>query len=95
MEGKLQTEGQPLEPYRDLLTNSKGPIAHVTMSVGFSKEYGAMKVSASVSLACDQNEKSINKAGERAFDKAAELVEDGWRELEQRMKASAESATGR
>lgn len=54
--------------------------AKVTISLGRSLPYGEVKVSASVTLVCDQNEVTINRAGEIAFLKAQELVEDCWRE---------------
>ena len=55
--------------------------ATVSISVGEGMDYGALKVSATVTLACDQNEATIDKAGELAFYKALELVRDGWSEL--------------
>ena len=55
--------------------------AKVTIGVSEAMDYGAMKVSATVSLACDQNEPAINQAGELAFYKAVELMRDGWSEL--------------
>ena len=55
--------------------------ARVAISVAEGMDYGALKVSATVSVSCDQDEKTINKAGELAFYKALELVRDGWGEL--------------
>ena len=55
--------------------------ARVAITVAEGMDYGSLKVSATVSVACDQNEPSINKAGELAFYKALELVRDGWGEL--------------
>lgn len=55
--------------------------AKVSIGVGEGLEYGAVKVSATVSLVCDQNEAAINKAGELAFFKALELMRDGWSHL--------------
>lgn len=52
--------------------------ARVSMSVSQSMEYGSAKVSATVTLCCDQNELTINQAGELAFVKACELLKDGW-----------------
>lgn len=56
--------------------------ARVALNVGESMEFGAMKVSATVSVSCDQDEESINKAGELAFHKALEFVRDGWSHLD-------------
>lgn len=55
--------------------------ARVSMTVAEGMDYGAMRVSATVTLACDQDEPTINKAGELAFYKALELIRDGWKEL--------------
>lgn len=55
--------------------------ARVAITVAEGLDYGSLKVSATVSVACDQDEPSVNKAGELAFYKALELVRDGWREL--------------
>ncbi len=52
--------------------------ARVAITVAEGMDYGALKVSATVSVSCDQNEKTIDKAGELAFYKALELVRDGW-----------------
>jgi hypothetical protein len=55
--------------------------ARVAVGVSEGMDYGALKVSVTVSVACDQNESTINKAGELAFYKALELMRDGWGEL--------------
>ena len=72
-EGVLK-EGKYQRLWRDRVV----PPANVTMSVGRSTEFGAVRVQASVTLHCDQCEKSVNKAGELAFNKACELLNDGW-----------------
>lgn len=64
----------------DISGTYAGVLARVNMGVSESLEFGAVKVSASVTLTCDQNEKKINKAGELAFKKSLELVMDGFRE---------------
>lgn len=61
----------------ELLYRGQGPHATVSMNVGRALGYGELKVSAHVSLACDQNEETINEAGRRAFLKAAEFCQDG------------------
>ncbi len=62
--------------------------ARVSISVSEGMDYGALKVSATVSVSCDQNEQTINKAGELAFYKAVELMRDGWGELNGAAKES-------
>ena len=54
------------------------PLAKVNMSVGESLDYGSLRVSASVTLMCDQNEAAINRAAELGFTKALELMQDGF-----------------
>ncbi len=65
-----------------LWKNRNAEPSRVAITVSEGMDYGSRKVSATVSLACDQNETTINKAGELAFYKALELVRDGWEELE-------------
>jgi len=66
------------------------PLTRVNIGVSESMEYGSLKVSASITLTCNQNEKKINEAGGLAFFKAVELVTDGFKqygvELGQRPK---------
>lgn len=52
--------------------------ASVGVSVTEGADYGTCKVTATVYVNCDQDEPTINKAGEFAFFKALELVRDGW-----------------
>ena len=52
-------------------------LARVTTTYGRGLPYGEEKVSVTVTIACDQNEATINKAGEVTFLKALELVGDG------------------
>lgn len=69
------------DKFCSLWKNRKVEPARVSMTVGEGLDYGAVKVSATVTLSCDQDEPSINAAGEAAFYKALELVRDGWSEL--------------
>lgn len=81
-EETASTSGQIKEDKFDALWSDKTKTpATVAMGVQESMEYGALKVSATVSLHCDQNEATIDKAGELAFFKALELMRDGWREM--------------
>ena len=69
------------DKFRSLRVRANDPPARVAITVGQAQDYGAMKVSATVSLECDQDEGMINKAGEIAFFKAVELLGDGWKLL--------------
>jgi hypothetical protein len=51
--------------------------ASVSMTVGKAIEYAEVKCSANIRLNCPQSERHINMAGEVAFFKALELVDDG------------------
>lgn len=57
---------------------SDGPEARVNVTLSESYGYGEIKISASVTLACDQNEKTINTAGRLATEKAMELLKKGF-----------------
>lgn len=71
--------GQLVEDqFRQLVSDLTGTHAKVNMAVSEAFEYGSLKVSASVTLTCDQNEGAINRAGELAFTKALELMKDGF-----------------
>jgi hypothetical protein len=78
--GKKKTKNGVLatDEYNALWLDKSTQPATVSMSVGRSTEFGVVRVSASVALQCDQTEGSINRAGELAFNKACELVNDGW-----------------
>ena len=69
------------DKFEALWKNRNVEPARVALTVSEGMDYGALKVSATVSVSCDQNEATINKAGEVAFYKALELVRDGWAEL--------------
>jgi hypothetical protein len=51
-------------------------VARVSVTAGTAESYGERKVSFTVSLDCVQQEAAINMAGEVAFFKALELVND-------------------
>jgi hypothetical protein len=51
--------------------------ARVSMTVGRSIQYGEVKISATVSLACTQDEDAVDEAAKLAFLKALEIVNDG------------------
>lgn len=69
------------DPYKKLLSKTTTDPAKVAIGLSEGLDFGAMKVSVTVSLACDQNEPTINKAGELAFNKALELLRDSWGEF--------------
>lgn len=83
------------EKYSALWSKKDQQPARVSMGVSQSAEFGSIKVSANVSLVCDQTENSINKAGELAYTKAFELMTDGWRELCAELQEAADQATAR
>lgn len=85
---KSPTKGQTSEAgqitddkFEALWTNRNVDPARVAVGTAEGMDFGQLKVSVTVSVACDQNEKAINKAGELAFYKAVELMRDGWSEL--------------
>ena len=69
------------DKFRTLVSDLTGVLSRVAVNVGESMDYGALKVGATVTLTCDQNEPMINKAGELAFYKALEIMKDGYKEL--------------
>ncbi len=80
--GDKSEAGQIKEDKFEALWKNRGTEpARVSVSVSEGMDYGALKVSATVTVSCDQNEATINKAGELSFHKALELVRDGWSEL--------------
>jgi len=90
--GKKTTTAGELtgDKFANLLTKHDGaPRARVNVGYSESTEFGANKVSASVTLECDQDEKTINKAAELAYYKAREIVDDGWSLLQMNPKGGA------
>lgn len=55
--------------------------ARISMNVGTSVDYGNLKVSCMVNIECVQTDAAISMAGECAFMKGLELVNDGARYL--------------
>jgi hypothetical protein len=81
-DGRHAEAGQIVgDPYSKLVSKSTTEPAKVAIGLSESLDFGSMKVSVTVSLACDQNELTINKAGELAFNKALELLRDSWGEF--------------
>lgn len=78
---RLQTaqtvEGLSQDPFH-YLGAVPGPKARITYGVSRSIEYGAIKCSVTVAIDCPQNEEHMNIAAEIAYDKAVELVNDGF-----------------
>ena len=73
-------EGIQQDPFWRIRTKTgiqQNSDARITMTVGRALQYGELKCSASVSIECPQQEAHINLAGELAFTKALELVNDG------------------
>jgi hypothetical protein len=82
-----KTEEVGGEPFHPLALQAQqaraagASVARVSVTAGTAMNYGEVKVSFTVSLDCLQQEASINLAGEAAFLKAVELVNDGARML--------------
>jgi hypothetical protein len=69
------------DEFAALVTDPTGILARVNMNIGEGEDYGRLKVGASVSLTCDQNEPMIDKAAELACRKSMELMQDGYKLL--------------
>lgn len=67
----------PIDPFEKICTPGKTH-ASVSFTIGKSIGYGDLKMSTHVTLTCDQNEATINEAGLHAFNKALELLNDGF-----------------
>lgn len=52
-------------------------VARVNLNVGTSHDYGNVKVGASVAIDCLQSDATISMAGECAFMKGLELINEG------------------
>ena len=65
-----------MEPMDEFTTLREGigPAAQVGMNVGMSQNFGKLKIGASVTLTCDQNEPQIDKAGYIATKKCVQLT---------------------
>lgn len=68
----------------------KNGAATVGLTYGNSLDFGKEKVSAFVTLTCDQDEQSIDMAGQLAFKKAMQLTEMGWDLIIRRAEAEGE-----
>lgn len=73
---------EPMDKFQ-FLRQTTGPEAHVGMNMGVGQDFGKLKVGASVTLSCDQNEQAIDAAGYQALSKCMELVTQGMRYLAQ------------
>ena len=78
----LKTEQVGEDPFA-FLRNGAGhskandtPTARISTTVGTSTDYGAVKVSFTVSVECNQDEGSMNMAAESIYRKAVELTND-------------------
>lgn len=86
VKGVVQTkEGVLKEDKYAALISTKGEsqgVAHVSVTWGRTGPYGDPKVSAMVSLACDQNTGAIDTAGFLAYEKALEIVTEITKDFE-------------
>lgn len=88
MKNKKQADAGELngDEFTKLLSTAPGPKAKVSYGYSEGLEFGSYKVSVTISLECDQREDVLNKAGELAYKKARELVDDGWSLLQREGK---------
>jgi hypothetical protein len=77
----LEEREIPLDP-RDL-RRTQGPEATIGFTVGRSLEYGALKVSAHVTLSCDQDRATLDAAAAAALRLAIDYATEGMRLLAQ------------
>lgn len=73
---------EPMDEY-EALRQGNGPTAQVGMNMGTSQEFGRLKIGASVTLTCDQNEATIDKAGYSALKKCVQMTTLGMQFLAQ------------
>ena len=74
-----QVGSEPFTPLSGLVAGCRQrgeAVAKVTTTVGTAQDFGVLKVSFTVSVECPQTEAAINLAGEAAYRKAVELVND-------------------
>jgi hypothetical protein len=69
------------DPFWQLINQSQGQAAKISVNVGRSVEYGAVKASFVVSIDCPQNTPAMDKAAELAFKKALEYTNDAMTHL--------------
>jgi hypothetical protein len=60
--------------------------AGVSVQMGFGFSFGAGKSSVTVHLTCNQDERTIDRAGELAMNKAQELVVEGMRRVDEELQ---------
>lgn len=75
----LRDDETPLDPRN--LRRTTGPEASVGFTVGRSLEYGALKVSAHVTLVCDQDAATLDAAAAAALRLAIDYATEGMRLL--------------
>lgn len=85
---KLDVEGpngtktvleEPLDPLLEgIWTPGPHPHASVAFSAGKALGYGELKLSAHVTLQCDQNEKALEQAATKAFEKTLHYLTAGF-----------------
>jgi hypothetical protein len=84
--GKRTLKETTLDTFERLCTPGQTH-ASVAFTIGKSVGFGELKVSAHVTLTCDQNEATLNEAGLHAFNKALEFLNDGFSLLQNEEKA--------
>lgn len=78
--GELSTSNGLPYNFKGLVKNKTPGAPRAKVTVGYSEalDYGAIKVSVTVSLECDQTDEMVEEAGRVGYYKARELVDDGW-----------------
>jgi len=70
---------EALDPLRmDIWTPGPHPHATIGFTAGRSLGYGEVKLSAHVTLQCDQTDAALERAANRAFEKAVSFLEIGF-----------------
>jgi hypothetical protein len=73
---------EPMDQFNEL-RQGIGPAAQVGMNVGTQQNFGRLKIGASVTLTCDQNEAAIDRAGYLCLTKCVQLTTLGLQFLAQ------------
>lgn len=70
---------QPLDPLTEgIWTPGPHPHATVAFTAGKALGYGELKLSCHITLQCDQNEKALEQAATKAFEKALHYLTAGF-----------------
>lgn len=87
-DGQVIQMQEPIDPYAELIKKNGGSTVGCTYKLAL-QDFGKESLSFHVSLTCDQDAPTIERAGQMAFTKVIELVGRGTAYLDQ-MRAMAE-----